>query len=332
MGSHPAKMDPIGLVLKPPADTDLVSFETAAADHFVLAHHGIARCSEQIWTLTIDGLVDRELRLSMAELRARADMTITAVLECAGNPEDADKPTRFVGNARWRGVALRHLLRAAGVDSKGSYVWLRGVDWGTYAGVDNSSYLKDIPLHKALAGDVVIAYEMNGEPLTAEHGFPLRAIVPGYYGTNSVKWLSQISVQAERAPGLFTTTLYNTEVNGVLTPVWATAVNSRLTEPHEGDLLPPGPREVTGWAWAESPVTKVEISVDDGLSWQPAELDDRSLGPSWQAFRLSWTPAGEGTYAILARATDASGATQPTGLHINQAHRVVVSVSSSALR
>lgn len=322
-------MDPSGLVLTMSEEPALRPFATDVADHFVLAHHGIPRCSQTDWQLRIDGLVERELTLSIDELRRRDQVELTAVLECAGNPEDPDKPTRFVGNARWRGPLLRDLLLEAGIRPQAQLVWMRGVDWGTYAGVENSSYLKDIPLAKALAGDVVIAHEMNGEPLTPEHGFPLRVVVPGYYGTNSVKWLSQISLAAERPDSLFTTTLYNTLVDGVMTPVWAMAVNSRLTSPRDGELVAPGEVEIAGWAWGEAPVTSVEISVDDGASWRPAALQPRGTGHSWQGFRTVWRPDAAGTYALSARATDATGATQPPDLHINQLHRIEVTVSAA---
>ncbi|MGH3281576.1 MAG: molybdopterin-dependent oxidoreductase, partial [Trebonia sp.] len=206
-------------------------------------------------------------------------------------------------------------------------VWLCGVDWGIYADVENGSYLKDIPLEKALSDDVLVAYEMNGGPLPAEHGFPLRAIVPGYYGTNSVKWLSQISVQSERPQSLFTTRLYNTVVDGVLTPVWAMAVNSRLTTPGEGDVLALGDQhQVAGWAWGDARVVAVDVSVDGGKTWARADLDDRDDGCAWQGFRLAWTPGRVGAYGLVARATDARGAVQPQDLHINQAHFVSVTV------
>lgn len=324
-------MDPQGLVLRPASDAAVVPFETSVADHFVLAHHGIARCTEQDWTLRIDGLVERELHLSLEDLRELAPVTHTVVLECAGNPEDPDKPTRFVSNARWRGVPLRELLALTGVGTEGRYVWLRGADSGTYAGVRNDSYLKDIPVEKARSGDVLIAYEMNDEPLTAEHGFPLRAVVSGYYGTNSVKWLTQISVQPDRPQGLFTTRLYTTIVDGVRTPVWALAVNSRLTTPVDGEVLTLGTsRRIAGWAWSEPGVVAVDVSVDGGRTWAPADLDDRADTQSWQGFGLDWSPTATGAHVLMARARDARGAVQPPDLHINQTHGISVTVRRPA--
>lgn len=324
-------MSPAGLVLRPPEAPALLSSETAAADHFVLAHHGIARCEEAGWTLTVDGMVERPLELSISDLRKLPSRTLTVVLECAGDPENPDRPTRFVGNARWRGIPLAEVLARVGIRDGARYVWLRGGDWGSYAGVANDSYLKDIPLDRALTGEVLLAYEMNGEPLTPDHGFPLRAVVPGYYGTNSVKWLSQITLAAERAQSLFTTRLYNLEVNGELRPVWAMSVNSCVVEPADGAKLDLAAHEIRGWAWGEREIATVEVSVDGGASWRTAGLDGRHER-GWQGFRLRWAPTEEGRYTIMARAADAGGAVQPTDLHINQIQRLTVSVGGSLER
>ncbi|MGH9100768.1 MAG: molybdopterin-dependent oxidoreductase [Acidimicrobiales bacterium] len=321
-----AEMEPAGLVLRDTPAAALGSFITPAAQHYVLAHHGIAHCSAADWTLVVDGLVERPLRLDIAELRSRPARTVTALLECAGNPEDPDKPTRIVGNASWRGVPLVSLLEEAGASPDAGYVWLRGEDSGSYAGEATDGYLKDIPATKARDADVVIAYEMNGEPLAPEHGFPLRALVPGYYGTNSVKWLSTVSVQAERASSLFTTRLYNVEVDGVRRPVWELAVNSRLVTPQDGAQLPGGPVELGGWAWGHAPVARVEISVDGGATFFPADLDLRRTGAPWQGFRATWQPSGPGEHTIVVRATDETGAVQPEGVHVNQVQRVAVTI------
>jgi DMSO/TMAO reductase YedYZ molybdopterin-dependent catalytic subunit len=325
-GAGQVRMEPAGLVLQPPDDAALRADVTEAGDHFVLAHHGIARCSEERWTLVLDGLVDRELALSLDDLRARQARAVHAVLECAGNPEVPDKPTRFVSAATWRGVALRDLLAEAGVRDGAAYVWMEGADWGSYAGVDNDAYVKDVSLAKALDGDVLLAYEMNGRALPAEHGFPLRAVVPGYYGTNSVKWLTRVSVSHERPGGLFTTRLYTTVHDGEIRPVWAVPVNSRLIAPTAGEALVAGEQEIAGRAWGHDPVVLVEVSVDGGDSWSQAALEQRTDGHAWQRFRLAWSPA-PGEYEICVRATDATGAVQPAAEHINQVQRVPVTVA-----
>ena len=148
MGEQRVSMDPEGLVLMPPQAAALLSFETQVSDHFVLAPHGIVRCDEDGWMLTVDGLVDHLLEFSIGDLHSLGQHTVTAVLECAGDPEDPDRATRFVSNARWGGVLLSDLLGSAGVRPEARYVWMRDIDRGTYADVTNDSYLKDIPLEK----------------------------------------------------------------------------------------------------------------------------------------------------------------------------------------
>jgi DMSO/TMAO reductase YedYZ molybdopterin-dependent catalytic subunit len=194
-------MDPVGVVVQQPHGAALEPFVTPTSEHYVIAHHGIARCSEEGWMLTIDGLVERQSRLTLADLRSLPFRHVTSFMECVGNPADPDKPTRIVSKATWGGVSLGELLRRAGPTDKAAYVWFRGEDAGEFAGIQHEAYIRNIPLDKAWDEDVVVAYEMNGEPLPAEHGFPLRVLVAGWYGTNSVKWLSQISLQAERPVG-----------------------------------------------------------------------------------------------------------------------------------
>lgn len=324
-------MDPAGLVMAVPPDEALDSAITSTQDHFVLAHLGIARCDATTWTVTVDGAVERELVLPLRELRERPQHTVTTAMECAGDPEAPDRPTRIVGNATWTGVPLAALLHEAGLhaddgtDPTAGFVWATGEDSGRYAGEDVAAYVKDIPLAAAL-DDALLALEMNGEPLTPEHGHPVRLIVPGYYGTNAVKWLSRLTVHAERPSGLFTGRLYTGRRDGRSVPVWGMAVNSRLLAPREGDTVA-GPTVLRGWAWGEHPVARVDVSVDGGRSWAPAELAERAAGGRpWQRFEARWTPSGPGPTEIVVRAADTTGARQPDELHINQVHRVRVHV------
>jgi sulfane dehydrogenase subunit SoxC len=320
-------MDPLGLVIKVPNDAALASFLTPASEHYVLAHHGIARCSPETWTLAVDGLVERELHLTLEQLRSRPQRAITSFIECVGNPLDADKPTRIVSNATWSGVSLSALLREAGVINDAAYVWLRGEDWGNFAGTSNDAYVRDIPFAKALEDDVLVAYEMNDAPLTPEHGFPLRVVVPGYYGTNSVKWLSRISLRAERPAGFYTQ-LYDQALGAPGVPAWKVRVNSRITRPTDHEVLERGQHEIRGWAWGNEPVARVEVSTDGGTSWRLAELEPRPSGRPWQGFRCTWSATESGEHLLIARAYDATGAVQPDDLHINQVHRIRVAVAA----
>jgi sulfane dehydrogenase subunit SoxC len=319
-GVGPVTMEPAGLYMYVTPDAALASPVTETEQHFVLAHHGIARCSEETWTLSLTDRAGGKSTLSVPDIKNLPARQVSAALECAGNPEDPDKPSRIVSNAVWRGPPLRSLLARLPA-REARYVWSAGVDWGAYAGEATNDYVKDMPMTKALDEDVIVAFEMNGAPLTPEHGFPLRLIVPGYYGTNSVKWLAAISLRDERPDSLFTTRLYNASQSGVAVPVWEMAVNSRLLAPAADAHLPLGAVDILGRAWGDAEVHAVELSVDGGKSWFAAELETRA-GRAWQTFRARWMPPAAGRYEIAVRARDANGRVQPESLHINQIQRV----------
>jgi sulfane dehydrogenase subunit SoxC len=182
---------------------------TSADDVFVLAHLGIPRIAPAHWSLSIDGLVGCARMLTLGDLKARPKRIVEAVHQCCGSPLEPTVPTRRVANVHWAGVDLAALLDEAGIDPAAQFLWSYGLDGGDFAGKPCEWYVKDLPLQRLAAGDVLLAYELNGEPLSAEHGFPLRLVVPGYYGTNSVKWLWRLHLAEHRAPGPFTTDFYN---------------------------------------------------------------------------------------------------------------------------
>lgn len=314
-------MDPPGLYMYVTPDAALMSAVTATEQHFILGHHGIARCSEKTWTLNLTDAGGSVKTLSLAAIRAMPAREVCTALECAGNPEDPDRPSRIVSNAVWRGPTLRSLLALMPARAA-AYVWSSGVDWGGYAGEATDDYVKDMPIAKAMDDEVIVAYEMNGAPLPPEHGFPLRLVVPGYYGTNSVKWLAAISLHNERPRSLFTTRLYNDWRSGEPVPVWEMAVNSKLLAPAAGASLPLGAVDILGRAWGHAAIKSVELSVDGGASWFDAELDPAVARYAWRTFRARWMPPGPGRYEIAARAGDVEGRLQPEGLHINQIQRV----------
>ncbi len=326
-------MDPVGLVIKAPVRRSLEHSITPTEHHFVLAHMGIARLQVESWKLIVEGAVERPLTFTYDELRELPSRTVTALLECAGSPLRPDRPVRRIGNAVWHGVSLPTLLRQAGVRSDAKYVWFEGEDFGTYADVYNDNYVKDIPLWKALDEDVLVAYEMNGAPLSEEHGFPARALVPGFYGTNSVKWLSRIYLAAVRPESLFTTTLYNRQVivDGALVtePVWKVQTNSIIVRPTSRDVLPLGTHTLTGWAWGAEEVTRVEVSQDGGKTWREAQLDRPRSSYSWQQFKSTWNAAPPGAYVLMCRATDAAGRVQPADMALNQIHQITVTIAES---
>jgi sulfane dehydrogenase subunit SoxC len=298
---------------------------TPSDDVYVIAHMGVARVDVARWCLRVEGLVERPFELDHDALTALPATEVTAVLECFGNPVEPEVPTRRVGNVVWRGVRLAHLLDRAVVRPEARLVCAEGLDFGTFAGVHSDRYVKDVPLERALEPDVVVAWAMNGKPLSPEHGFPARLFVPGYFGTNAVKWLSGLRLAAERPESLFTTRLYNRQVDGVRRPVRELDVHAVIVRPGDGATLPPGGHLIQGWAWSAWAVREVEVSTDGGARWQPARVAPRGADHQWQAFTFPWD-AAPGPHALHVRATDTLGRTQPsTGR--NRIHTVSVSVA-----
>lgn len=327
MGKPRVLMDPAKTFRRLVPVDKLASPVTPSDDVYVIAHMGIARVDPAQWRLAIDGLVERPFELDYDTLTAMPASEVTAVLECFGNPVEPEVPTRRVGNVVWRGVGLAELLGRAGVRPEARYVCLEGLDSGTFANVYSDRYVKDLPLSRALEPDVLVAWAMNGAPLTAEHGFPARVFVPGYFGTNAVKWLSRITVMAERPESLFTTRLYNRRVEGELRPVRELDVHAVIVSPADGARLARGVRTISGWAWSRWPVTAVDVSTDAGASWQPARVAARGTDHQWQAFTLVWDAAHAGAYELHARATDSQKRVQPPAGR-NRIHTINVVVEA----
>src|SRR5215831_17437962 len=169
--------------------------------HYLLIHYDIPRVDASTWSLEIDGLVDRPLTLSLDDVRARPSETVAVTMECAGNgrarlhPRPVSQPwlVEAVGTAEWTGVPLRDVLTAAGTDPGAVDVVFTGADHGVERGVEQD-YQRSLPLAEALSGEVLLAYEMNGQPLPPQHGYPVRLVVPGWYGMAHVKWLVDVEV------------------------------------------------------------------------------------------------------------------------------------------
>jgi DMSO/TMAO reductase YedYZ molybdopterin-dependent catalytic subunit len=308
---------------------DMTSFVTPEADLFSVWHLGIPDVPTNAWTLAVDGAVERPLALSLDDLTRLPQSEITSVHECAGSPLAPTIPQRRVGNVRWGGVRLSDLLRLAGVNDSAGYVISTGLDHGVFDGAYHARYEKDLPLAKALDGSALVALTVNGAPLPVRRGGPVRLVVPGYYGTNSTKWLATLTVSDRRSTGPFTTTYYMDPPEdgvGAATPVWELAPNSCLVAPVDGAVHVGEPVEIWGWAWASEPVTSVEVTIDGGHSWIPAEVDPRSQY-EWQRFTLRWTPASVGEHLLASRAATRSGATQPLTPRRNRIHQRLVFVT-----
>ncbi|MGE3519428.1 MAG: sulfite oxidase [Vicinamibacterales bacterium] len=285
------------------------------------------------WTLAVQGDVERPLTLTMADLKRMPAVSLPVTLECAGNGRAFFEPPvagvqwqkGAVGNARWTGVRLSEVLKAAGVKPTARFVWMNGADVPLGKMPD---FVRQIPLAKALDVDTLLAYEMNGEPIPAANGFPLRAIVPGWEAAYSIKWLTGVEVRDREHDGFWVQTAYRYPTMRVapgaavdpknMQPLGGLAVKSIITGPAEGAAIAPGPIPITGFAWAgEANVTRVEVSVDNGSTWSPAELGRDRARYAWRQFSFIWRAERTGSFVLLARASDDQGRTQPIVAHWN---------------
>ena len=307
---------------------------TATDDLFVIAHLGIPRVEPARWSLVIDGLVRRVRTLSLDDLKARPKKTVEAVHQCCGSPLEPNVATRRVANVRWGGVDLAALLAELDVDPRARFLWSYGLDGGDFAGTSCEWFVKDLPLERLAAGDVLLAYELNGAPLPAEHGFPVRLVVPGFYGTNSVKWLWRLHLADRRPDGPFTTVFYNDSLGAAdvaaglpsRRPVWAIAPESIVVSPAPDTVVAAGESvEIRGWAWSFRGIAAVEVSVDGGARYTPAALE-RRRGWAWQGFSLPWRPTERGEAMLGVRALEAGGVGQPQEGARNSIHTVRVVV------
>jgi sulfane dehydrogenase subunit SoxC len=307
---------------------------TAVQDLFVLAHLGIPRIDPGQWSLTIDGRVAHSRIFSLHDLVSRPKRVVEAVHQCCGSPLEPRVPTRRVANVLWGGVDLASLLAELDLDPQARFLWSYGLDGGDFSGTSCDWFVKDVPLERLAAGDVLLAYELNGEPLPAEHGFPVRLVVPGYYGTNSVKWLWRLHIAERRSGGPFTTVFYNDALGPedvaaglpARRPVWATAPDSIIVAPAPDTVLAVDePAEIWGWAWSFRGVEDVEVSTDGGGSYRRASLEPRRRW-AWQRFALTWRPTEPGDVQVSARAFEALGVGQPLTGARNSIHSVRITV------
>ncbi|MGH7083985.1 MAG: molybdopterin-dependent oxidoreductase [Acetobacteraceae bacterium] len=320
----------------PLAPHEMTARITPAEQIFTLAHFGLGQIRPVDWCLRLEGMVERPLRLDLDDLRHFPHATIEAVHQCAGNPLQPAVPTHRVAAVVWGGVRLADVLGAARPAAGGKFVWSDGADAGEFGGVSAEFFRKDLPLGR-VAEDVLLATEVNGEPLPDPHGGPVRLVVPGFYGTNSVKWLWRMTLTDRRADGLFTTRFYSdTLADGSRSPVWALDPGSIIVTPAPGARVS-GPTEITGWAWADHPVESVAVSGAPGdcepghgepLRWQEALLEPRRAR-TWQRWRYLWRPRGRGPATLCCRARDTAGATQPESGSRNAWHAVEVTAAAT---
>src|SRR5262245_11499742 len=305
---------------------------TRTEDLFILCHLGVPRIERDQWSLTIDGVVERPLTLRLEDLLRYPKTELTTVHQCCGSPLAPLEPKRRVCNIRWGGVRLVHVVADSRPSSAAQYIWSYGADFGEFSGDVVDAYVKDLPIARAEA-DVLIAYELNRATLPAEHGFPARLVVPGFYGTNSVKWLTRITFSESRAQGPFTTRWYNDPVlngsggeTGKTTPVWSVAPESLIVSPGPNETIKLSvEREIWGWAWADEGVRKVHVRVEDAATWLPTELEP-PRGREWRRFSIAWTPKQRGAVVLASRAEAVGGLLQPISGRRNSIYEVTVNV------
>jgi len=292
--------------------------------HYLLTHYDVPVVDPGSWRLAVHG--ERELELSLDELRTRPATELTVTMECAGNgrarfdPRPVSQPwlNEAIGTARWRGTALRPLLEEAGVPDATVEVLLTGLDRGVEGG-EEQAFQRSLPLDEALRDEVLLAYEMNGAPLLPQHGFPLRVIVPGWYGMTNVKWLGRIEFLETPFAGYQNSQGYRL----------------RQTEDDEGVpldrmrprslMVPPGIPEflsrdrfleagqvlLEGRAWSgHAPIASVEVSADGGSNWALAELEPDGERWAWRGWTYRWQ-AEHGDHLLCSRARDEVGNEQP---------------------
>ncbi|MGO4731105.1 molybdopterin-dependent oxidoreductase [Paenibacillus sp. 2KB_22] len=303
---------------------------TNERDLFKVWHLGIPDIVDSSqWVLNLTGLVEHPLQFKLSDLQSLPQTSVTAIHECAGSPLNPKVPQRRIGNVVWGGVKLSDLLKEVNILSDAAYVISRGIDEGVYNNVYYSNYEKDLPLDKALDPNVLIALTINDEPITVERGGPIRLVVPGYYGTNSTKWLTDLIISNVRSSSAFTTKYYMDRemVDGELkeTPVWGIQPNSIIVHPQNGQTVKLEEITIWGWAWAESAIDVVEVSVDGGETWQQTNVEPRS-NMEWQRFNYTWMPKSVGEYCIMSRAKNIEGFNQPITLKRNQVTRVMIFV------
>jgi DMSO/TMAO reductase YedYZ molybdopterin-dependent catalytic subunit len=297
---------------------------TPAGLHFLLIHYDIPALAAEDWRLHVGGVVERELTLSLSELRERPALRMPVTLECAGNgrarlsPRPVSQPwlQEAVGTAEWGGTPLRPILEEAGLKEGAAEVVFTGADRGLEGGVEQR-YERSLPLGAALRDEVLLAYEMNGGPLAPQHGFPVRLLVPGWYGMASVKWLMSIEALTEPFRGFHQAVAYHYQQSEDDPGEPVTRIRPRALMippgfpdfPERRRYLDRGPVMVRGRAWSgRAPIVGVDVGIDG--EWFAADLAEPVGAWAWRGWSLEWK-AAPGDHVLSCRATDETGATQP---------------------
>ncbi len=316
--------------------------------HYLLIHYDIPAVDANEWRLEVGGKVSKRLSLTFDEIRMRPAQTFAVTMECAGNgralltPRHVSQPWfhEAIGTAEWTGTPLRTILEEAGLQRDATEIVFTGLDRGV-EGKQVQYYQRSLSLADATRPEVLLAYQMNGELLQVQHGFPLRLLVPGWYGMTSVKWLNQIEAVAEPFQGyqMAESYRYSQSADDPGDPVTLVRVRALMIPPGIPDfmtrtrLVGVGEVYLEGRAWAgRHKVSRVEVSVDGGSKWSDTQLDEPVSRYAWRAWSFNWN-ARPGEYTLCVRATDSEGKVQPAdqqwnfggyGNNMNQRVEVVV--------
>lgn len=294
--------------------------------HYLLTHYDVPGVDAGRWSLEVGGRVARPLRLDLPTLLSRRSMAQSVTMECAGNgrlglsPRAISQPwgVEAVGTARWTGTPLRGVLEDAGVLDDACEVLFTGLDTGVEDNV-KQTYERSLTITEAMREDVLLAHTINDQPLPPQHGFPLRLIVPGWYGMANVKWLSRITVLNRPFEGYQQVQAYRVRLgpDDPGEPLSRMRPRALLLPPGIPDFMTrerhqePGAVTLSGRAWSGgAPIIRVDVSSDGGRSWAQADLEKPGDRYAWRGFRAEWN-ATTGRHLLCVRATDADGATQP---------------------
>ena len=318
--------------------------------HYLLVHYDIPVVDPAAWRLHVDGRVRNETELSLDDIRRRPSVRRQVTMECAGNgrarlePRPASQPwvLEAVGTGEWGGTPLRPILEEAGVLDDAVEVLFRGLDRGLEGGVEQS-YERSLSVDEALRDEILLAYELNGTPLPPQHGFPLRLVVPGWYGMTNVKWLERITLLDRPFEGYQQRASYRLrqQEDEEGEPVTRMEPRALLVPPGIPDFLTRervvelGPCRLEGRAWSGwGAIASVEVSADGGTTWAAATLGRADSRWSWTPWTYTWEPDAPGRYELLCRTRDDTGKEQPVdppwnvgGYSNNAAQRVVVTVT-----
>ena len=307
----------------------LSSFITPTELFYVRTHFPIPAIDRDAWWVRIEGAVENPFAINYEQLLELKSVTLPVTLECAGNNRDFLEPKvkgvqwglGAVGTAQWTGVPLSALLERAVVKESAREVILEGADGGILEDPKGPPgklhFARSIPLEKA-RDDVLLAYKINGSELPPEHGFPVRAIVPGWYAMASIKWLQRVIVTDQPFAGYYQTIDYayweRRDAIAELTPLTEMQVKAEIAKPTQGETVPANSSvRVHGAAWTSNgEITKVELSTNGGSSWKEVNLLGEPKPNAWRFWEVNWqTPAAPGNQTLIARATDSFGRTQP---------------------